>query len=55
LEAIMTQRHRVLILLAIILVAALLLACGASGACYSTYPGCEATAEFIATAASLPH
>lgn len=52
----MSQRDKVLVLVlvVIIVVALALLACGASGACYSSFEGCEATAEFIATAAALP-
>ena len=52
----LTRRKLALIVtLALVILALALLACNGShlaGACYSTYPGCEATATFIATAAA---
>lgn len=43
----MTSRQRILVLIVVIMVAALILACGASGASYSTHPAVQATSESL--------
>lgn len=48
------SKRRAAVLLFILAVFASAVACNESGArrCYSTFPGCEATAEVLATAAA---